>query len=266
MTIEPFALDDLEFDLAELEPPDWDAMAARIRWHISTPYAVALKSIFGEAMVCGLGTAIAHTGSGWIGERLMMPRFRGPELEAELLAALLKELEALGAGTQSALVEAPSVPVFEAAGFRPEGHYVHYAGGQCEAPTLDEVELCEPHHSLGILRLDKLASGEDRRVLMSEHFYASRIFVNKGKVQGNYMVLLGEGHIVAENPFAGEELLRWHLPHVEGVTLPEANAHAVEFLQQRKYTEQGRVLRMVRGEALPWRPEMIWARIGNNLG
>lgn len=55
-------------------------------------------------------------------------------------------------------------------------------------------------------------------------------------------------------------------PHVQEVTLPEANSAAVEFLLQRKYTEQRRVLRMRRGPALPWRPEMVWGRIGNNLG
>lgn len=275
VTMEPWALDDLEFDLAELEPADWDAMAARIRWHMSTDYAIALKSIFGEALVSGLGLAIAHHGSGWIGDRLMHPRFRGPELEGHLVAALLKELEAKGATTVSVLAEAPSIPVFEALGFVPEGHYVTYAGGQCEVPTLDEVELFEPHHSLGVLRLDKLASGEDRRALISEHFYASRIFVNRasaggpataGKVMGSYMVLLGEGLILAENPFAGEELLRWHLPHVTEITLPEANTAAIEFLQLRKYTEQKRVLRMTRGPMLNWRPEMLWGRVGNNLG
>lgn len=266
VTIEPFALEDLEFDLAELEPADWDAMAARIRWHLSTDYAVALKTIFGEALISGLGLAIAHNGSGWIGDRLMHPRFRGPELEGHLLTALLKELEARDCSTQSVLAAEASIAVFEAQGFVPEGYYVTYGGGQCEVPTLDEVELCEPHHSLGILRLDKLASGEDRRTLISEHFYASRIFVNKGKVQGNYMVLLGEGLILAENTFAGEELLRWHLPHVEEITLPEWNTAAIDFLQLRKYTEVRRVLRMVRGPKLPWRPEMVWGRIGNNLG
>jgi GNAT superfamily N-acetyltransferase len=266
MTIAPFTLEDIEFDLAELEPADWEDMAARIRWHLSTPYAVAIKSIFGEALVSGLGLAIAHNGSGWIGDRLMHPRFRGPELESELVSALLKELEAKGCATVSVLAAEAAIPPLTELGFVPDGHYVTYAGGQCEVPTLDEVELFEPHHSLGVLRLDKLASGEDRREVMSEHFYASRIFVNKGKVQGNYMVLLGEGLIVAENAFAGEELLRWHLPHVTEITLPEANHPAIEFLQQWKYTEQRRVLRMVRGPKLSWRPEMVWGRIGNNLG
>lgn len=262
----PWELEDLEFDLAELEPADWDFMAARIRWHLSTPWAVALKSIFGEALISGLGLGVAHAGSGWLGDVLMHPRFRGDELEARIVRAVLTELEAKGCTTVSVLAAPEREAFYAGLGFTTQGAYVRYGGGQCEAPTLDEVELCEPHHAMGILRLDKLASGEDRRPLISEHFYASRIFVNKGKVQGNYMVLLGEGLVVAENPFAGLELLRWHLPHTDHVWLPEANTEAVEFLEQRKYKAEGRLLRMYRGAPLPWRPEMEYARIGNNLG
>ena len=41
MTIEPFELYDIEYDLAELEPADWDWTRRAIRWHLSTPYAIA---------------------------------------------------------------------------------------------------------------------------------------------------------------------------------------------------------------------------------
>ncbi len=230
------------------------------------PVRGSAQSISGEALINGLGLAVAHKGSGWIGDRLMHPRYRSQELEGELLAALLQNLEAKQCTTQFALVADASVPVFSAQGFVPEGHYVTYGGGQSEVPLLDEVELCEWRHWPGILRLDALASGEDRSELVSEHFHASRIFMNQGRVLGHYMVLLGEGLIVAQSAYAGEELLRWHLPHVEEVTLPEANRQAIDFLQRRKYTERRRVLRMRRGPALPWHPEMLWGRIGNNLG
>jgi hypothetical protein len=266
MTIAPFTLDDL-IDLAELEPADWDLMMGRIRWHLSTPYAVAIKSVFGEAMVSGLGTAIAHQGSGWIGERLMMPRFKGPELEGGLLDALMKELHARGCATVSVLVqEEDSVPVFTERGFEADGTYVRYAGGKTEAPTLDEVELCEPRHSMGILHLDRSASGEDRRTLMSEHFYAGRIYVERGRVRGTYLPLLGDGILQADRPDVGEELLRWHMPHVQEVWVPEANPVAKAFLEQRGYTVQGRAYRMRHGAPLAWRPEFVYGRINELLG
>ena len=265
MTIAPFTLDDI-ITLTKLAPADWDAMMARLRWHMSPPYAVAIKSVFGEALVSGLGTAVAHNGSGWIGERLMMPRFKGPELEGELLDALMKELHTRECTTIYALVPAESLPVFEARGFVREGDYVCYAGGKSEPPTLDEVELCEPHHSMGILHLDRVASGEQRRVLISEHFYASRIYVEKGRVRGSYMPLLGDGLLLADRPDVGEELLRWHMPHVQEVWVPEANPVAREFLSIRGYTEQGRRYRMHQGPALPWKPEMVYGWINERLG
>ncbi|MEO8733917.1 MAG: hypothetical protein ABI373_06275 [Flavobacteriales bacterium] len=265
MTIAPFTLDDL-LDLAELEPADWDAMMARLRWHLSTPYAVVIKSIFGEAMPSGLGTAVAHHGTGWIGERLMMPRFQGPELEGELLDALMLELHARECATVCALVPEGSVEVFAARGFAQDGSYVRYAGGKSEPPTLDEVELCEPHHSMGILHLDRMATGEDRRTLMSEHFYAGRIYVERGRVRGTYLPLLGDGLVQADRPDVGEELMRWHMPHVQEVWVPEANPVAKAFLEARGYTVQGRRYRMQHGEPLAWRPEMNYGWISERLG
>ena len=79
-------------------------------------------------------------------------------------------------------------------------------------------------------------------------------------------MLLGEGLLIAQSAFVGEELLRWHLPHVTEIWVPEQNSAAVDFLQRRGYQEADRVTRMGRGPALDWRPEMIFGRIGANLG
>ncbi|MBX2982573.1 MAG: hypothetical protein KF843_07875 [Flavobacteriales bacterium] len=265
MFIAPFTLEDLD-ELPELEPADYDIMMARLRWHMSTPYATVIKSVFGEALTSALAMAVWHNGSGWIGDRLMMPRFQGPELEGQLLDALMQELHTNHCTTVTALVEEASMPVFTSRGFEPEAVYLCYAGGQSEAPTLDEVELFEPHHSMGVLHLDRSASGEDRRVLISEHFYASRIYVEKGRVRGNYMPLLGEGLLLADRADVGEELLRWHLPHVQEIWIPDTNAVAKEFLELRGYTVHDRRDRMRHGAKLPWRPEFNYGWISERLG
>ena len=117
-----------------------------------------------------------------------------------------------------------------------------------------------------MLHHDKQPYGENRRDLVSEHFYARRVFMHKGRVLGTYMPLLMDELIVAENSYAGCELLRWHLMHNAQVTLPEGNAAALEFLQQHKYTEHARLLRMVHGPHVPWRPEMVYAWTSRTLG
>ena len=261
----PLTLQDLEAP-AGREFIGSATLLARLRWHLCTPYAVAFKSVHGDNLTTGLGMAIAHQGSGWLGQRLMLPGHQGREQEGGLLDALIAALHARGCTTISAVVDEASTPLFTARGFAHEGNYLCHAGGQCEHPSLSEVELCAPRHSLGMLHLDRSASGEDRRALVSEHFYFSRIYMERGHVRGCYMPLLGDGHILAHRPDVGAELLRWHLPHVAHVWVPEANPAAREFLELRGYSVQARRMRMRLGPALPWQPAMEYAWAGEGMG
>ncbi|MBK9760308.1 MAG: GNAT family N-acetyltransferase [Flavobacteriales bacterium] len=262
MFIAPFLPEDLD-DLLELEPPDWEWLLAHMRWNLATPYCFPLKAVFGEALVAGVGNALAHNGTGWVGPRFVHPHFRDKGVSALLLQAQVDALETQGCRSVTAVVNDEERPLFEALEFRAEGNYIRFADGQCEAPTEDEVELFEPHHAMGVLHLDQRASGEDRRAWISEHLYAGRLYISKGRVLGTYLPLLGEGLVLADNAHAGEELLRWHLPHVTSVVVPEANTVAVEFLRLRKYTEEARMVRMVRGERVPWKPQMEYVRISD---
>lgn len=255
----PLHAADLALDLAELQPADAGLMAARIRWHMRTPYAVAIKAVLGEALLGALGLGMVHGGSGWLGDRLVHPQHRSDELEAQLVEALVRALHARGCSSVSALVPAPRAAFFEALGFRAHGAYAHYTGGRCESPTLDEVVLCAPEHVVGLLRLDEQASGEDRRAWITEQLYACQVFVGGGRVLGYYAPLAGDGVVVAANAHAGCELLRWHLPHTRGLWLPEANSAAIAFLEERHYSADARLLRMVRGAPPAWRPELVYA-------
>lgn len=265
MRIEPFTLQDLD-GLAELEPADWEAALARLRWHVGTPYAFAIKSLFGEALMSGLGTAVAHNGSGWIGDVLMMPHFQGPGLGSLLLKGLMQGLKARGCNTITALVPKAARPLFGAHGFVHECDYLCYAGGTSGPPTLDEVVLCGPEHTMGILHLDRTVTGEDRRTLIIEHLHAGRVYVERGRVRGTYLPLLGAGLLQADRPDVGEELLRWHLPYVQAHCVPEANRVAAEYMQLRGYTVQGRLHRMRHGNELPWRPALNYGWISERLG
>lgn len=197
-------------DLAALNTLDAAIRAplmARLRWHIGTPYAFTLKHTGPSGTVALLGTAIAHHGTGWLGNCVALPSGTGVS-ETELQEALLTELRVRGCSTVSAAVDEDRVSPMTRMGFISEGGYLCYGGGSCEEPTLDEVELCEPRHVLGILHLDRKASGEDRSSLVGEHLYTGRIYTEKGRVRGCYLPILGDGPILADRPDVGEELLR----------------------------------------------------------
>lgn len=264
MSITPFTPDDLAA-LDALPPDVRAALMARLRWHISTPYALAMKEMNSSGSIMGLATAVAHQGSGWLGASMALTP-DGPATGNGLLDALLNELQVRGCRTVYAIAEAETHAKYARRGFVHECDYLRYAGGRCAEPPGDEVELCEPRHTLGILHLDRSASGEDRRELVIEHLYFGRIHMEQGRVHGCYLPLLGDGLILADRPEAGEELLRWHLPHVEGVWLPEGNATARAFLEQRGYCVQERRMRMRLGDALAWQPAMLYGWIGETLG
>jgi GNAT superfamily N-acetyltransferase len=257
----PFLPEDLDA-LVELEPPDWEGLLAHLRWKLATPYALVLKAVLGEALVAGVGSALVHNGTAWIGALHVHPGIGERGVEAALVQALVHAVEAQGCRLVSAVVREAQVPLFESLHFHADGAHLRLAGGRCEDPTEDEVELLEPRHALGVWRLDQRASGEDRRTWINEHLYAGRVYVHRNRVQGIYLPLLGEGLVLADNAHAGEELLRWHLQQVTSVVVPEANPAAVDFLRLRKYTEVERSVRMVRGDRVAWRPEMEFARAG----
>ena len=55
ITIAPLEPKDLH-DLLDLKADDHAALLAHLRWCISTPYAIALEVVFGEALICGVGS------------------------------------------------------------------------------------------------------------------------------------------------------------------------------------------------------------------
>jgi len=265
MFIAPFIEEDLE-DVAELEPPDWDDLMAKQRWYMSTPYCIPLKAVFGEALISGAANAILHEGSGWIGSMHIVPRFKDDGVDTMLVRALIEQMETRGANTISVIATMEQQALYAAEGFEVETEYLHFADGEQDAPTEDEVELYEPHHALGMLHLDRRASGEDRRTLISEHSYAGRIYVRNQRVLGYMLPILGEALVIAQDPHSGLELLRWQLPILNKVCVPQENIAAVEYLVDHKYVEYKRTIRMYRGKKLEWHPEWLYSRISDQLG
>ncbi len=78
---------------------------------------------------------------------------------------------------------------------------------------------------------------------------------------------LREGLIVAENEEAGFALMNAKYATVDKAVLPADNKAGVDFLLKRGFADTGKKgTRMIRGKDIPWKPEMIYSRIGGNVG
>ncbi len=225
----------------------------RLRWSVRTPYAMAIGAVrWGEVEACGTALVSGATG------RITALRGERPQEREAVAQALVAALE--GAGCTGQLVHAaPADTAFWGAlGFTAGTPLLRYTGGRFVQATWDGIELLEPHQRLGLLHLDRKASGEDRGTLLLEHEYLGRAYAERGAVQGFTLPLLGEGLIVATEPELGLELQRWHFPVQEHLLLWEGNSAHLH-LTARGYRPEPHALRMTRGTVPPHRPALLFA-------
>ena len=113
-----------------------------------------------------------------------------------------------------------------------------------------------------LLALDRAATGEDRRLLLSSMARGAQVVRRTtGGLDGAYLPELGTGAVMARTEKAGRALLRAKLGTSGGrIVVPEENAAALGFLTGMGYRESLRYPRMVLGPEPPWNPAWIWSR------
>jgi GNAT superfamily N-acetyltransferase len=240
-----------------LAPAD-DGLRGRLHWHFHTPYALVHKAELGDEMV-GYGCGVLFPDSGWVREVFVHPVVQHEEVGRALVRDLVQQMEAQGAQRQLVIAPEPHQPLYSACGFAVDGHLLAYHDGSFLQATKDEVVNLEPEHMLAVLRLDRLATGEDRERLLREHAYLGSVYQEGTRVRGFSLPLLGHGLIVADSPEVGLELQRWLLPMQPSLRLPVGHLAAHGHLMARRYTATPAGIRMVRGERPDFRPTMIYA-------
>lgn len=228
-------------------------LLARVRWHLHTPFATVLAGWHGEELA-GLAT-------GWrLNEAACITTLHVPPDASEAYTALANALVV-------ALVpdEAPCVvhasPAHQAQwtalGFEEQHALVRLAGVRFTDTPRPAVMALEPQHWLAVFRLDRAATGLDRRPLLLEHAYLAQVYEEGGRVRGFYLPLLGHGLIVADAPHVGLELQRWLHP-VQGHVLLPAACPALEELTAQAAAVSTEAVCLVRGH-LPRQAEMLYA-------
>lgn len=228
-------------------------LLARVRWHLHTPFATVLAAWHADQLA-GLATGWRLNEAACITTLHVRPD--APDAYTTLAEALL-----------TALVpdQAPCVvhasPANEARwtalGFTPR-HALVSVGRERSTPAQHSgVVALEPHHWLAVFRLDRLATGLDRRPLLLEHDYLGQVYEEAGRVRGFLLPLLGQGLIVADAPHVGGELQRWLFPVQPQVLLP-ATSPALDQLTEQNADLRTEAVCLVRGH-LPQQAEMIYA-------
>lgn len=229
----------------------------------------------GRIVGTGLGSIRGQTG--WIGVIFVVPELRGRGLGTALTEAVSADLES--AGCVSAVLVATDLgrPVYDKLGFRVQTEY-HMISGD----PLPDAPVPPPGRRLrsiarsdlkGIVGLDRMATGEDRRSLI-EYFASSGWLIEgpEGGLRGFLMpTVRGNGAVIAPDPEDALCLLdlHRHLAPRDGhawaglVTEHEAGR---QLLVDRGWYAWRTFPRMVRGRDPEWQPAMIWGQFNHAMG
>ncbi|MBK8498876.1 MAG: hypothetical protein IPL52_08675 [Flavobacteriales bacterium] len=261
----------LPLTAAHLEAAIWNSAEeyereiARLFWHLHTPYAQSWCAEVHDE-VAGFGTAVRFGDSARI-TVCKVEHGRDPvPIRAALVSEMLAQAQRQGCSSTTVTVAPDDVPHWTALHFVPQEEVLRYDGGKFYEGTYPDVMWLEPQHRMAVMHLDRQASGEDRSVLLLEHEYLGRVYLDGIKVRGFALALLGHALIVADTPTVGLELQRWILPTQEHLLVPAGNAAAHEHLVERGYTPRVVGVRMVHGEPRSTRTSLLFGEPYGPLG
>lgn len=236
-------------------PGSLAAWLPRMHWLARTPYALLLHKQTQNTLLGCAGALRFGTDARIV---LLRSATHDALLHAALAEAIIRQLRALGAERITVIAPIPDEPFWRMHGFATHEQVLRLHGGRFVQATHDAVLPMEPRHRLGVLHLDRKATGiAQSSALLQEFEFLAQVYLEGNVVRGFAMPLLGDGLIVADSIYAGLELQRWVLPHQAHLLLP-ASSPGVAHLSERGYAHEVVGARLVLGPDVA-RPELIYA-------
>jgi len=213
----------------------------------------------------GVAAGAVFAGTGWVGGVAVAPAHRRIGLGGALTEAIVGFLE--GRGVATVLLHATGLgrPVYERLGFVPETAYLTLVGPTlARAPAGPSVRTGRAADLEAVQALDLAATGEDRRRLLAALWPAGGLVAADGRPLGYHLASPWRpgGATIAADPEAGLALLEAvrAAPGDEvAISVPAANAPAVESLRSAGFAERYRTVRMYRGPRVAWDPGAVFA-------
>jgi len=264
--LEPVSRIDLD-EIRGLQPPDWTDIVPYFRFYIESDFSYPIKAV-ADGKIVGIGVSVSFPNTAWIAHIIVDPGFRNRGIGDAIVEKLTSAPELPTTETILLIATKLGEPVYLKKGFRVVSEYVFF---KRETPPIvyplsEYISHFDNTCKQQIFDMDKRASDEDRRRLLSACLDTSLLYLEENKLLGYFLPDLGEGLIVADNTRAGLELMKVKYARADKAVIPAENIHGIDFLKENGFVETSRANRMVSGHDLRWNPEMLFSRIGGNLG
>jgi GNAT superfamily N-acetyltransferase len=255
-------------NIREFQPEGWSSITELFRYNLHAKFCLPLKLVR-EDRIVAVGNIIFYEDSAWLSQIIVHPAHRNKGLGKIITQALIDRIEP--AVYTSILLDATLLgyPVYKKLGFEQVSEYLHFTGPgdgsnlSCDSPYLKRYE---ERYLDQILTLDRIATGEKRKMKLMEEVANSILWVNKEIVEAVYFPLLGKGPVIASNSQAGIELMKYRMNIHQSAMLPSENSEAAEFLLKNHWTEIRRSRRMILGRKPGWKPAQIYNVVSGAFG
>jgi GNAT superfamily N-acetyltransferase len=255
-------------ELRALQPEDWPDIIPDIEMYIRLPFCYPIKVMI-DNKIAGIGTSIVFGETGWLAHIIVHPDFRNKGIGMKIVNELLDHQKSQHVSTSLLIATELGRPVYLKSGFKEVSNYV-YLKREIEwaiHPVSKNIIPFKVDHLEQILKLDRHITGESRENLLVDYLSKSFVYLNRNIIEGYYIPNLKEGPIYAAHEKAGIELMKIKYATADKAVLPAENIAAISFLKQNGFIETNtKGTRMILGELINWRPEMVYSRIGGNLG
>ena len=269
-----YRIRDLERDdvavLNALKPATWGDISAIHEHYLTVKNCHSVAVVDDGGAVAGIGTGISFSGTGWLAHIIVSKDRQRRGLGTMIVEDRLRFLrERMGCDTITLTATDDGYPVYKKVGFSDESMYrvmvkpQNYAFDDAED---DRIVRIGDAHIEDVLRIDRIASGEDRSGLLRPVLKNGYAFVARGSAEGFYLPSFGDGGVSAITEVAGITLLGKRLREDKAIYIPTENGAAYGFLLSRGFSEARQIHRMILGTPFAREPRNCYSRFGGFAG
>ncbi|MFW6362619.1 MAG: GNAT family N-acetyltransferase [Spirochaeta sp.] len=256
--------------IAPLQPADWPPITEVFQWYLDHTGILPVKAEM-DGRLCAIGAAVLYESTGWLAHIITHPAYRRQGIAFSIVQELIERLHRENCTSISLFATEEGAPLYMKAGFRRDTRYRFFRTPEKphgDIPDQPDIRIASDSEHRDILELDFRASGENRRSILAPELPNAVVYHNSGRIQGYFLPSLAEGPVIAETPDAARALLRHktHNTSLSKSTVPTENTMAADLLIETGWTETMQADRMILGDTIPYRPELIFSRIAGNLG
>jgi GNAT superfamily N-acetyltransferase len=261
----------LEINLLQNFPPEnWTLDLPRfISFHFGYPYFYPIAAEEDNKIV-GFGNCIINDKTGWLGNILVPPEYRGKGIGNALTKHLVEYFKSKGCSHQLLIASEMGKNIYNKIGFEVSSTYLFFDVNP-ELPHYQKppnIEKISNNDFSFLKNYDEKITGEKRYHFIKRFFPSGWIYKNRhDKIEGVLLPELGSGLIFSKNPEVGLELLKFKLSLGKNrVVIPSENQIAIDFMKNNGFEPFTSAPRMVLGNDVKWQPENIYNRAAGYCG